>query len=39
MILKGLRVESLGCFYEPIELSFAEGLNIIIGNNETGKSP
>ena len=38
MILKGLRVESLGCFYEPIELSFAEGLNIIIGNNETGKS-
>jgi DNA repair exonuclease SbcCD ATPase subunit len=38
MILKRLRVESLGCFYEPIELSFTDGINIISGNNETGKS-
>ena len=38
MILERLRVESLGCFREPVEITFTHGLNIISGNNETGKS-
>ena len=38
MILERLYVDSLGCFYEPIELSLTDGINIIAGNNETGKS-
>lgn len=38
MILERLHVDSLGCFYEPIEFTFTDGINIIAGNNETGKS-
>jgi DNA repair exonuclease SbcCD ATPase subunit len=38
MILERLHVDSLGCFYEPMGLTFTQGINIIAGNNETGKS-
>ena len=38
MILERLRVESLGCIKEAVDITFTKGINVIAGNNETGKS-
>ncbi len=39
MILRSLTVSGLRCFRNPVELNdFSEGINIIYGPNESGKS-
>lgn len=39
MKLKALRASEVGCFAKPVELSgFDSGLNLFVGDNETGKS-
>lgn len=38
MIIKNIHLENWRCFRKPIEIEFSEGLNILYGPNESGKS-
>jgi putative ATP-dependent endonuclease of OLD family len=38
MYIRKVKVQNFKCFKEPFTLELTNGLNIIVGNNEAGKS-
>ena len=38
MAIKKIKIENFKCFNGVFELELNKGLNILVGNNETGKS-
>jgi predicted ATPase len=38
MKIKRIKIKNFKCFADTFEMSFNEGVNIIVGNNESGKS-